>query len=259
MNVSDAPGGVRAFENTASSVAWLSSAELVPVNRHWTYEVSGSFRRANLNGSAGGISVAVRLFDENRNNIDGDSRWWYLPHSNVGLTDADWHTLNARFGSGTGRALPPTARYMSVGAILNVDTGDVAGNRFYQVTGLAITRAARSAIYVPDTRPGCPPASAGVGQVLISTTFTLDRGTFTALDARIISSGSGRRDTSLRVDGVTVNKHLVRTEIADWAPHQNAWTGWLASGSHTVSFHGENNIGYGCGGEWGHLSVKFIE
>jgi hypothetical protein len=256
VTVPDAPGGVRVFENALNEQSWINSTTRVPVNPHWTYEVRGTFRRKNTNGSAGSIYLAVLLFDEAGNNLEGDGTWWYYPVSNLQLTDVNWHTYSARFGSGTGRPIPANARYMTVGAILNYD-GSVPGNRFYQVAGLAIDRVARDAIFVTDTRAGCPPASVGVGGTLISTTFTLDRGTFARASARIISQASGRRDTTLRVDGVNVNDHLVRTEVNDWAQHTNDWVGWLGSGSHTISLTAGTAVGYGCGPNWGHIAITF--
>lgn len=254
--VPDAPGGTRVFENALNEQAWLSSTTMVPVNPHWSYEVRGTFRRKNLNGSAGSIYLAVRLFDQAGANLGGDGTWWYYPVSNLQLTDVAWHTYSARFGSGTGRPILANARFMTVGAILNYD-GSVPGNRFYQVAGLAIDRVARDAIYAVDVRPGCPPVSAGAGQTLISTTFTLDRGSFARISARTISSALGRRDTVLRVDGSDVNNHLVRTEVTDWAQHTNDWVGWLGTGSHTVAFIGSNAVGYGCGSGWGHIAISF--
>jgi hypothetical protein len=52
----------------------------------------------------------------------------------------NWTRLAGKFGAGTAAAGPANAQYMTVGAILNIDSGEVPGNRLYQVTGLMISR-----------------------------------------------------------------------------------------------------------------------
>src|SRR4051812_36538840 len=123
---STAIAGTKVFANAVNQQAYVSSLRLVPVNAHHTYEVFGSFRRPGTSGSAGGIYLAVLLFDENKAVIAGDGLWWYYPVSFVQLTDTNWHSYRAAFGAGTEHSVPANARYMSVGAILNYD-GTVAG------------------------------------------------------------------------------------------------------------------------------------
>lgn len=260
----DPLAGGKVFTNTVNQAPWVSSTTRIPANRHWTYEVRGSFRRQNVNGSAGGIYLAVRLFDEAGADIGGDGTWWFYPASNVQLTDTNWHTYSAKFGSGTSRPLPANARFLSVGAILNYD-GAVAGNRNYEVSGLQIAPTGRPPIYAVDTRGACP-VGGSVGNVTVLVTtgaFVLDRPAYVHATANIISNASGRRDALLYVDGALQSQHLVRTEIKDWAPHQLQWTGQLAAGSHTIEMRAGSTLaatdGYGCGPSWGHLTVAFLD
>jgi len=262
--VSTAPlAGGKIFTNAVNDAPWISSTARIPANPHWTYEVRGSFRRQNLNGSAGGIYLAVRMFDDTGTDITGDGTWWFYPASNVALTDTNWHTYSAKFGSGTGRAIPAAARFMTVGAILNYD-GAVAGNRNYEVTALQISPAGRPAIYATDNRAGCPNNNTGGTTVLASTgIFTLDRPAQVHAVGNIISRTIGRRDVTLFVDGGGATYSLVRTEVNDWAPHNLQWAGTLAAGNHTIELRGNNTLtspdGYGCGPTWGQLTVTFLD
>jgi len=261
--VSTAPlAGGKIFTNAVNDAPWVSSTARIPANPHWTYEVRGSFRRQNLNGSAGGIYLAVRMFDDTGADITGDGTWWFYPASNVALTDTNWHTYSARFGSGTGRALPAAARFMTVGAILNYD-GAVAGNRNYEVTALQIAPAGRPPIFATDNRPGCPPVGSTAGVTVIVTTgpVVLDRAAYVHVEANTISLSTGRRDVGLFVDGANLTVQLVRTEVRDWAPHQIQWTGLLAAGTHVIELRANSNLaspdGFGCTGGYGHLTVTF--
>lgn len=131
--------GDSVFRNASTEWAWVSSTVRIPVDPSATYEVRGSFRRATTSGAAGGIFLAVRAFDASGANISQDGTWWYYPLSSVQLSDASWQTYSFTFGASSARPFPTTARYFSVGAILNYDvTGHVAGNRQYDVTGLGI-------------------------------------------------------------------------------------------------------------------------
>jgi hypothetical protein len=264
-DVSTAPlAGGKSFTNAVNQAPWVASTARIPANPHWTYEVRGSFRRQNLNGSAGGIYLAVRMFDDTGTDITGDGTWWFYPASNIQLADTNWHTFSAKFGSGTARSLPANARFMSVGAILNYD-GAVAGNRNYEVTGLQIAPAGRPPIFATDNRPGCPNTGSVAGVTVLATTgaFVLDRPAYVHAQGNIISSALGRRDLDLRVDGAAVTYSLVRTEIRDWAPHQLQWTGQLQAGSHTIEMRAGNTLttpdGYGCGAGWGHITVTFLD
>lgn len=260
--VSAAPlAGGKIFTNAVNDAPWVSSTARIPANPHWTYEVRGSFRRQNLNGSAGGIYLAVRLFDDTGADITGDGTWWFYPASNVALTDTSWHTFSAKFGSGTGRALPAAARFMTVGAILNYD-GAVAGNRNYEVTALQIAPAGRPAIFATDNR-ACPVVNvvANVSVLVTSGTFTLDRPAQVHVVSNIISRALGRRDANLYVDGGQAAYSLVRTEVNDWAPHTVQWSGQLPAGNHTIELRAGSTLnnpdGYGCGAGWGTMTVTF--
>lgn len=255
--------GGKIFTNAVNDAPWVSSTARIPANPHWTYEVRGSFRRQNLNGSAGGIYLAVRMFDDTGADITGDGTWWFYPASNVALADTNWHTYSAKFGSGTGRAIPAAARFMTVGAILNYD-GAVAGNRNYEVTALQIAPAGRPAIYATDNRAGCPNvnSTAGVTVLITTGTFTLDRPAQVHVTSSIISTALGRRDAELRVDGGAVTYSLVRTDtVRDWMPHNVQWSGTLAAGNHVIELRAGSNLtspdGYGCGPGWGQLTVTF--
>jgi hypothetical protein len=263
--VSAAPlGGGKVYANADGEAPWVSSNERVPVNRHWTYEVRGSFRRTNTNGTTGAVFLVVRLFDDAGADIAGDGTWWFFAANAVTLTDTNWHSYSAKFGSSTGRAIPASARTMTVAAILNLD-GVLAGTRNYEVTGLQLAPTGRPPISVPDARAGCPPVGGSVaGSVLLTTgTFTLDRQATVTVTINIISLTSGRRDLTLQVDGSAKFYNLVRTEIRDWAPHQLQWTGTLLAGDHVIELRAGNTLpsgdGYGCGGTWGNMTVLFLD
>lgn len=172
-----AAAGTKVFTNAANQVAWLSSSRLVPVNAQHTYEVFGSFRRPGTAGSAGGIYLAVRLFDDAKADISGDGDWWYYPVSFVQLTDTNLHFYRAPFGAGTERPLPANARYMSVGAILNYD-GSIAGNRIYEVSGLGIQDIRAVAASDTVAYDGSAGVTPGTAQALYTPTQTLGKGTY---------------------------------------------------------------------------------
>ncbi|HYI01204.1 hypothetical protein, partial [Hyalangium sp.] len=93
--------GTKVFTNAVNQQAWLSSKRLAPVNPHHTYEVTGSFRRPTTTGSAGGIYLAVLLYDGAKAELTGDGTWWFYPVAGASLADTAWHTYSARFGAGT--------------------------------------------------------------------------------------------------------------------------------------------------------------
>jgi hypothetical protein len=253
-------GSPKAFINAAGSAPSMSSTRRIPVNPAWTYEVRGSFRQDDV-GTAGGVWLAVRMFDSNGTDITGDGFWWYHPVAAVVPGDTDWHTYSGLFGSGTAHAIPAGAMTMSVGAILNWD-GTSAGDRTYEVTGLEIAPASRPPLYVVDTMPSCPNVDIVSGTALISTgAFTLDRGGDVRVDGAEISTALGRRDVGLYVDGTRVQIALARTDVSDWAQHNVSWSGYLAPGSHTIEIRAETTLnspdGYGCQGQYGHLDVVF--
>jgi hypothetical protein len=173
---SSAIAGTKIFANATNQVSWISSLRLVPVNAHHTYEVSGSFRRPAATGSAGGIYLAVLLYDEAKAEITGDGTWWYYPVANVQLTDTNWHTYRAQFGASTSRPFPASARFMSVGAILNYD-GAVPGNRIYEVSGLGI-RDGRVAASDNVAYDGTAYVATGTAQALLTPVQTLGQGTY---------------------------------------------------------------------------------
>jgi len=132
------------FQNNALQTAWISSDTRIPVSPGIAYTVSGRFRRAdnNVNNNAGLIYLAVRAFDSTGNNIGGSTdggTWFYHPVNALSLssTDTSWHSFAADVGGEFGRALPANAVTITVGAILNYNSG----NRTYQVTDLQINRA----------------------------------------------------------------------------------------------------------------------
>ncbi len=167
--------GGKVFSNAVNQQAWLSAARPVPVNPQRTYEVKGSFRRPATTGSAGGIYLAVLLFDANRVAITGDGPWWFYPFANVALTDQAWHTYSGRFGVGTARPIPDEARYISVGAILNYD-GTVAGNRIYEVAGLNVLEVPRLSSETTDD--GALGIQAGTANALYTPYRTFGQGTY---------------------------------------------------------------------------------
>jgi hypothetical protein len=262
-DVSTAPlAGGKIFTNAVNQAPWVTSTTRIPANPHWTYEVRGSFRRQNLNGSAGGIYLAVRMFDDTGMDITGDGTWWFYPANNIALGDTNWHTYSGKFGSGTGRPIPAAARFLTVGAILNYD-GAVAGNRNYEVTGLQIAPAGRPAIVIEDSRPGCPSGGSVSGVTVLMTTgsFAVDRPAQVHVTSSIISNANGRRDAELRVNGAPVAYSLIRSDIKDWAPHNVQWSGVLQPGDHTIDLRAGSSLaitdGYGCGAGWGKLIVTF--
>ena len=198
--------GAQVFANAPTQVAWVSSTRQVPLNAQHTYEVKGSFRRPTTSGSAGGIYLAVLLFDGAGNAITGDGTWWYYPVSFVQLGDQNWHTYSARFGFGTTRGFPVNAKTMSVGAILNYD-GSVAGNRNYEVAGLGI----KDVVLAPSENlaaDGSDAVVAGSANALYTPVHTLPQGTYLVTFYNCLSAG----DAVLRAGdgGVDRGRHLPR-------------------------------------------------
>lgn len=222
---SSAPiGGTRVFANSPTQVAWISSSRMVPINHHHTYEVKGSFRRTTDTGSAGGIYLAVLLFDENRALIGGDGSWWYFPVANLQLTDTTWHTYSAVFGSSSGKSFPPAARYMKVGAILNYD-GAVPGNRTFEVAGLGIQDLPTpSTVLSNDGAVTIAGTGAPVSQ-LLSEPQTLPRGTYLVTFYNCLSETSAPyyiQATAVATSGTIVsgffNKHFGQLTAYSQAP-----------------------------------------
>jgi hypothetical protein len=248
--------GTKAFANNVNQQAWISSTRLVPVNPHWTYKVSGSFRNTTSAGTTGNIFLIVRAFDASGNNITGDGSWWYYAANNVGMSDTDWHTFTGTFGAGTAKPLPSNAKFITVGAALNYAGPGIAGNRVYEVQSLNIENTRRPPIWVTDTRSGCPPAF-NPNTAQMSSTFTLDRPAYVSVSATIYSSGTGQRYTSLRVDSVEVS----RSFVSGVGHHYNQWVGLLAAGSHNIALFGVNvsppTNGFGCGELEGNMKIEF--
>jgi hypothetical protein len=187
ISSTSAIAGTHVFTNAANTQAWVSSQRLVPVNAHHTFEVKGSFRRPTTTGSAGGIYLAVLLYDGAKANITGDGTWWFHPVAGASLMDTDWHTYSARFGAGTQRPLPSSARYMSVGAILNYD-GAVAGNRNYEVTGLGIRSVSLRPSETADD--GVLQLQAGTANALYTAYRTFQQGTYLVFHYSCLSAAS---------------------------------------------------------------------
>lgn len=144
-----AGAGGYAIQNTAATVAWVSSNARVPVRTAQTYQVQGTFRRVDtVANSSGTIYLAVRFFNSSGADIaGGDGNWHYYPVSGVQIgpldtaqtgpyTDNNWHTFSATFGDNA-RPIPAGAVTMTVGAILNYYNNG-AGNRQFAVTNLQI-------------------------------------------------------------------------------------------------------------------------
>lgn len=111
-----------------------------------------------------------------------------------------------------------------------------------------------------DARGDCPPAASAAGEPLISQTIDLASRSVVHVNSHIISLAIGRRDARLNIDGTNVSHDLVRTETNDWADHELFWVGSLAAGSHAIEIRaGTDNVGYGCGGPWGHIGTLIFE
>ncbi len=115
------------------------------------------------------------------------------------------------------------------------------------------------AIWTPDVRAGCPPATSAAGDVLMSQAFNLPAASPVQVNAHIISHAAGRRDASLIVDGSAVTHDLARTEVADWIDHELFWVGELGAGDHTVEVRAASAVGYGCGGLWGNIGTLIFD
>jgi hypothetical protein len=181
----------------------------------------------------------------------------YLP-----LTDTNWHHYAAKFGNGTSHPFPNNARTMTVAAVINHNSIN-PGDTHEELTGLQILPAGRPPIQVFDNRAGCPPGGATAGTTVLMSTgsFTVPRQSTVTVSANILSIATGRRDVELRVDGNVQMSTLNRTEVRDFAPHHIDWIGGLSPGAHTIELRAGGNLtspdGYGCGAQWGNLTVHF--
>lgn len=148
------PGGF-AFRNNTNSEAWVSSTTRVPVDALRNYRVSGTFRRTDAVVTNGCIYLGVRAFDAAGANIPGPTggAWWAYPLecAEFPANDPTWRTYTYDLGADFASALPPAARTVTVGAILNYNYG--AGNgRTYEVTNLQL-RAIDGPRRVPVSAP----------------------------------------------------------------------------------------------------------
>jgi hypothetical protein len=131
-----APAG-RVVANTANQVAVVLSSTAVVIDPRRTYVVRGMFKNSTA-ASAGRLYLLVALADATGTNIGGDGTYWYYPASFIDLTDTAWHAFSGRFGWYSGRPFPAAAVTMTIGAILNFDSGGNPGNRIQEVTGLTL-------------------------------------------------------------------------------------------------------------------------
>lgn len=216
-------GGTNVFANSSTKVAWISSSRMVPANQQHTYEIKGSFRRQSGAGSAGGIYLAVLLFDEKRAAISGDGAWWYFPVANVQLTDTTWHTYSAVFGAGSGKPIPGAARYMKVGAVLNYD-GTVPGNRTFEVAGLGIQDLHLSSAVLSNDGSTAIAGNGAPGTMvneLLSDPQTLPRGTYLVTFYNCLSAASVDyfvQATAVAISGTITSGALNRNfrELTDY-------------------------------------------
>jgi len=148
--------GKYAYQNAPNKVVWVYSAKPIPIQRDRAYIIEGYFR--TVSGSSGRIFLAVRLLDENMNNISGDGTWWYYPASGV-RPPSSFKYYYGIFGANTSRPFPNNARYIQAGFILNYD----GGNSIQQVQGIRIREIIESA-YIRDA--AITSAKIGEGQIL---------------------------------------------------------------------------------------------
>jgi hypothetical protein len=100
---------------------------------------------------------------------------------------------------------------------------------------------------------------------LISHTFSLSVASYVQVSANLFSFGTGRRDTTLQVDGVVIHSSVVDISTFNiWGQHTHSWTGLLPAGMHTIrvvagspSFQAGGRYG-GCFGHTGNLSILAI-
>jgi hypothetical protein len=115
-----------------------------------------------------------------------------------------------------------------------------------------------TAVFTTDPRPGCGTTTAqGVDQIVQTLNLT---GSATAhVTAHLISTGTGRRDVYLVVDGGLVTASLGRTDFDDWYDHHLAWSGSFAAGSHTIKLVSGTAGTFGCGAQWGNISTLILQ
>jgi len=134
--------GKYAYQNAPNKVVWVYSAKPIPIQRDRAYIIEGYFR--TMSGSSGVIFLAVRLLDENMNNISGDGTWWYYPAPGV-RPPSSFKYYYGIFGANTSHPFPDNARYMQAGFVLNYNNGD----SIQQVQGIRIREVIESA-YIRD-------------------------------------------------------------------------------------------------------------
>jgi hypothetical protein len=116
---------------------WVYSTEYIPVgDTGRSYMVSGWFRRSSGFTSGKSVYLAVKLAKADYSNIGGAGTWWLHPASSV-APGTTWTRYVAVFGAYTANYLPPTAKYMQIGIILNYSSG-ACGDYNYQAQGLRI-------------------------------------------------------------------------------------------------------------------------
>lgn len=240
------PAGNKVIENVPNQVAQIVSKTVAPVNRFRTYEASGLFRLAEDVGGTGAVTLQVRYFDADQVFLGKfDAALMQTPGGGGSPQLTDWVHYTAKFGAGTANAIPAGAQFMTVAAILNIDNGDVNGNRVYQVTGLQIQPTtppvpAPPTPVAPITFSGCNTTNpGGTGYwLMMNRTFTLDRPQWVTIAGKVGSSGTGYRYGTLHVNNTGnyayVDYAEISTSASEQVSHPVYYVGQLGAGTHMV-------------------------
>ncbi len=148
----------------------------------------------------------------------------------------------------------PTEKLSVAGVIESTSGGLKFPDGSYQ-------RKAPRGIRINDNRSGCPGAHPADTD-LISHTFTLDTPATVEIKANIIGATTTRHDVYLVLNGTTVTRALGNPPATGgdyWVDFHVQTVATLAAGTHTTSIRGTLPDVYGCGSQWGHLTVMIFE
>mgnify|MGYP000067073849 CR=1 FL=1 len=140
---------------------------------------------------------------------------------------------------------------------LNADGSTTLGGRLVFSDGSVQSKAPKI-VYLPDTRSGCPGTLAAYAPA-VSYTFTLNRPAFVYVAVNTIGNSTGRFDTLLYADNVSVRTTLTDTTNSSWKPAILNWGGTFSAGTHTIHYTSSSATVLGCGADYGGMTIQIFE
>jgi hypothetical protein len=140
-------------------------------------------------------------------------------------------------------------RHTVTGRVVNLD----AASARFERTLMSKVGEDEFAGTVKDTRAGCP-SSSDDSALISQWVYMKEAGPAFAVGS-IIRHAAGYRQLMLKINDDIVRRSLTYTAIAKYKGMDVFWAGELAKGWTHVSLSGSPGSGFGCGEEWGAVSV----